>query len=174
MAVRQYRTLNWLKGGRQDPTSQGSINRAEAIRAWAIQAQEQLKERWAQIIHEDHEMVSRLDIRLPNGLIIGVEGDPNRSWRQGPEPESAMMTKLRQAISTTDWSAVVALYGRPPTMLAQPPVDSSASTLDLGRVAQEQAQAAPRRPRAAPAQPATPSTGQTLLGGLVGGSPQPA
>lgn len=173
--MRQYRTLNWLKGGRQDPTSQGSINRAEAIRAWAIQAQEQLKERWAQIIHEDHEMVSRLDIRLPNGLIIGVEGDPNRSWRQGPEPESVMMAKLRAAISTTDWSAVVALYGKPPTVLAPPPTDMP--TYDLTVQAQSkaiEAAAAPRKPRAAPAQPATPSTEQTLLGGLGGGMPQPA
>lgn len=170
--MRQYRTLNWLKGGRQDPTSQGSINRAEAIRAWAIQAQEQLKERWAQITHEDHEMVSRLEIRLPNGLIVAVEGDPDRSWRQKPEPESVMMAKLRAAISSTDWGAVVALYGKAPA-----PV--SAETLDLtpaqARVAQEQMQAAaPRKPRAAPAQPATPSTGQTLLGGLGGGMPQPA
>lgn len=172
--MRQYRTLNWLKGGRQDPASKGNINRAEAIRAWAINAREQLEERWAQIIHEDHEMVSRLDIRLPNGLIIGVEGDPNRSWRQGPEAESVMMTKLRQAISTTDWSAVVALYGRPPTMLA--PLPAKEAPLDLTEVAQAQAQAAaaPRKPRTAPAQPATPSTTQALLGGLVGGMPQPA
>lgn len=167
--MRQYRTLNWLKGGRQDPSSEGNINRAEAIRAWAINAREQLEERWAQIIHEDHEMVSRLDIRLPNGLIIGVEGDPNRSWRQGPEAESVMMTKLRQAISTTDWSAVVALYGRPPTMLAPSPAQEA--PLNLTEVAQAQAAAAPRKPRAAPAQPATPSTEVSLLGGLVAGSP---
>lgn len=166
--MRQYRTLEWLKRGRQDPTSQGSINRTSAIRPWTTWAQEQLKERWAQIIHEDREMVSRLEIRLPNGLVLAVEGDPNRSWRQAPESESVMMAKLRAAIASTDWAAVVALYGKAPAAVpAQEP-------LDLGRVAQEQAQAAPRRPRAAPAQPATPSTGQTLLGGLVGGSPQPA
>ncbi len=172
MAVRQYRTLKWLKGGRQDPSSQGSINRAEAIRAWAIQAQEQLKERWAQIIHEDHEMVSRLDIRLPNGLILGVEGDPNRSWRQGPEPESVMMAKLRQAISTTDWGAVVALYGKAPTTLAQPPIELTEK--DKVVAAQAKAIEAASRKVKAPPQPATPSTTQALLGGLVGGSPQPA
>jgi len=167
--VRQYRTLIWLKRGRQAPTSQGSINRAEAIRAWAIQAQEQLKERWAQIIHEDHEMVSRLDIRLPNGLIIGVEGDPNRSWRQGAEPESFMMAKLRAAISTTDWSAVVALYGRPPTALAP----TVAQPLDLVQEAPQPPVPKPRQVKAQP-QPATPSTTQALLGGLMGDSPQPA
>lgn len=171
MAVRQYRTLEWLKGGRQDPTSQGSINRTSAIRPWTTWAQEQLKERWAQIIHEDREMVSRLEIRLPNGLVLAVEGDPNRSWRQAPESESVMMAKLRAAIASTDWAAVVALYGKAPAAVqAQEPLD-----LNQARIAQEQMQAAaPRRPRAAPAQPATPSTTQALLGGLVGGSPQPA
>jgi hypothetical protein len=168
MAVRQYRTLNWIKGGRQDPTSQGSINRAETIRVWALQAQEQLKERWAQIIHEDHEMVSRLDIRLPNGLILGVEGDPNRSWRHGPEPETVMMAKLRQAISTTDWSAVVALYGKPPTAL--PP---TAAPIDLVQEVQLSPAPKPRQVKA-PAAPQANPAGASLLGGLLGNSPQPA
>jgi hypothetical protein len=170
--VRQYRTLKWLKGGRQDPSSQGSINRAEAIRAWAIQAQEQLKERWAQIIHEDHEMVSRLDIRLPNGLILGVEGDPNRSWRHGPEPETVMMAKLRQAISTTDWGAVVALYGKPPTVLPQAPAQEQ--PIDLAMAQAQAAAATPRKPRVAAQGQAAVSPGQALLGGLMGNSPQPA
>lgn len=167
--MRQYRTLKWLKGGRQAPSSQGSINRAEAIRVWAIQAQEQLKERWAQITHEDHEMVSRLEIRLPNGLILAVEGDPNRSWRQKPEPESIMMAKLRAAISTTEWAAVTALYGKPPTALAP----AVAQPLDLVQEAPQPPVPKPRQAKAPP-QPATPSTTQALLGGLVGGSAQPA
>jgi hypothetical protein len=171
--VRQYRTLKWLKGGRQAPSSQGSINRAEAIRAWAIQAQEQLKERWAQITHEDHEMVSRLEIRLPNGLILAVEGDPDRSWRQKPEPESIMMAKLRAAISTTEWAAVTALYGKAPASVQAPLAQES--PLDLA-MAQAQAQAAtPRKPRVAqPPGQAAVSPGQALLGGLMGNSPQPA
>lgn len=169
--MRQYRTQKWLERGRQDPTSQGSINRTSAVRPWVIWAQEQLQERWAQIIHEDREMVSRLEIRLPNGLVLAVEGDPNRSWRQAPETESVMMAKLRAAIASTDWAAVVALYGRPPALAAtHEPLDLSTVT----RLAQEQAAATPRKPRAAPAQPAAPSTSQALLGGLIGNSPQPA
>jgi hypothetical protein len=77
-----------------------------------------------------------------------------------------MMAKLRQAISTTDWGAVVALYGKPPTALPQ-----TAAPVDL---VQEVPQPPAPKPRQVKAPSPTPSTTQALLGGLVGGSPQPA
>lgn len=56
-------------------------------------------------------MIPKFEIKLPNGLILSVEGDPNRSWKVKPESESQLALKMAEAIATADWPAVVSLYG---------------------------------------------------------------
>lgn len=161
--MRQSRTLNNLARAGQWARNQGSINYAHWLRPRAIEAREQLEEHLAKLIHEDYEMVSTFEIRLPNGLILGVEGNPNRKWREPPESEAHMMAKLREAILTTDWAAVVALYGRPPARVNQEPI------LELGKPHVDKPKAAPKPP----AQAAAPSPGfqgPLLIGTATPGS----
>lgn len=110
------------------------------VRAWwCNMAREYLEEGLALIFNEEGEMIPKFAIRLPNGLILSVEGAEYRSWSKAPETEADLAAKMAAAIATTDWPAVNALYG-----------SRQALTLTSEQVAAEHAAAAKPARRMAP------------------------
>ena len=146
---------------RQAAQPQGRINyirdAADRLRAWWDETvREHLEEGLAIIFNEGAEMIPKFEIRLPNGLILAVEGAQYRAWSGKPETEAGLAAKISHAISTTDWSAVVGLYG---SKVAQ-----QQATLELQT--EQMAQRQPRRVTAKQAlamQPTAPMVESPML-----------